>query len=64
LIVATSRDFPQNERIDDEWAVQVHAMKMKLFRQDEPGAVELEFGDREWQARAYMTGEIFRNFNR
>jgi beta-lactamase superfamily II metal-dependent hydrolase len=37
---------------------------IKLFRQDETGAVELEFGEREWQARAYLTGEIFRSANR
>src|SRR5947208_3662421 len=64
LIVATSRDFPQQERISDEWAGQVRARDIKLFRQDETGAVELEFGEREWQARAYLTGEIFRSANR
>jgi len=26
--------------------------------------VELEFAEREWQARAYLTGEIFRSANR
>ena len=64
LIVATSRDFPQQERISDEWAQRVQARGIKLFRQDETGAVELEFGEREWQARAYLTGEIFRSTNR
>jgi beta-lactamase superfamily II metal-dependent hydrolase len=43
---------------------QVRARNIKLFRQDETGAVELEFGEREWQARAYLTGEIFRSANR
>ncbi|HUE49711.1 MAG TPA: hypothetical protein VMQ39_01445, partial [Candidatus Dormibacteraeota bacterium] len=64
LIVATSRDFPQQERISDEWAERVRARGIKLFRQDETGAVELEFAEREWQVRAYLTGEIFRNVNR
>jgi ComEC/Rec2-related protein len=64
LIVATSRDFPQQERISDEWAERVRARGLKLFRQDDTGAVELEFGEREWQARAYLTGEIFRSANR
>src|SRR5438874_1195351 len=64
LIVATSRDFPQQERISDEWAERVRARGIKLFRQDETGAVELEFAEREWQARAYLTGEIFRSANR
>jgi competence protein ComEC len=64
LIVATSRDFPQQERISDEWAERVRARGIKLFRQDETGAVELEFDHLEWQARAYLTGETFRNANR
>ena len=64
LIVATSRDFPQQERIPDEWAERVRARGIKLFRQDESGAVELEFAERGWQARAYLTGEVFRSANR
>jgi beta-lactamase superfamily II metal-dependent hydrolase len=64
LIVATSRDFPQQERISDEWARRVQARGIKLFRQDETGAVELELGESGWQARAYLTGEIFRSANR
>ncbi|HEY6071790.1 MAG TPA: ComEC/Rec2 family competence protein [Chthoniobacterales bacterium] len=64
LIVATSRDFPQEERIPDEWAEKVRARGIKLFRQDETGAVEMEFGAKAWQARAYLTGETFRSDNR
>jgi beta-lactamase superfamily II metal-dependent hydrolase len=64
LIVATSRDFPEYERISDEWAEHVRARGIKLFRQDETGAIELRFGEREWKARAYVTGEIFRSVNR
>jgi competence protein ComEC len=63
LIVATSRDFPEQERISDEWAERVRARGIKLFRQDETGAVELEFGQQKWEARAYLTGEIFRSAN-
>jgi beta-lactamase superfamily II metal-dependent hydrolase len=64
LVIATSRDFPQQERISDEWARRVQAHGIKLFRQDDTGAVELEFGESEWQARSYLTGEIFRSANR
>jgi len=63
LIVATSREFPQQERISDEWAERVRARGIKLFRQDETGAVELEFVPEGWQARSYVTGEIFRSAN-
>jgi competence protein ComEC len=64
LIVATSRDFPESERVRDEWAMGVRAQGIKLFRQDEIGAVELDFGERAWKARAYVTGETFRSASR
>jgi beta-lactamase superfamily II metal-dependent hydrolase len=64
LIIAKSRDFPQQERILDEWAARVRARGIKLFRQDETGAVELAFEPESWQAKAFVTGEIFRSVNR
>src|SRR6266516_3173677 len=64
LIIATSRDFPEYERISDEWAEHVRARGIKLFRQDETGAVILRFGGHGWEARSYLTGEIFRNSSR
>lgn len=64
LIVATSRDFPAHERISDEWAERVRTAGMKLFRQDETGAVELRFASEYWEARAYVTGETFRSSSR
>jgi ComEC/Rec2-related protein len=65
LVIATSRDFPPRERISDEWAERVRARGIKLFRQDETGAVQLEFSDPAgWRAQAYATGETFRSANR
>jgi competence protein ComEC len=64
LIVATSRDFPSQERISDEWAERVRSRGIKLFRQDETGAVELELEERDWHARSYLTGETFRSAKR
>jgi competence protein ComEC len=63
-IIATSTQFPERERISDEWADQVRARGIKLFRQDQTGAVELEFRGNEWTARAYLTGEVFRSVSR
>lgn len=59
LIIATSRDLPVNERIGDDWAAEVAAHGIKLFRQDATGAVEIQFRDERWTARAYLTGETF-----
>ena len=64
LIIATSTQFPDRERISDEWADQVRGRGIKLFRQDETGAVELEFRQNQWTARAYLTGETFRSVSR
>jgi len=64
LIIATSREFPEHERISEQWAEQLRARDIKLFRQDETGAVEVKFSGNEWSARAYLTGETFRSVNR
>ncbi|MEY2440043.1 MAG: competence protein ComEC [Verrucomicrobiota bacterium] len=64
LVIATSRDFPSHERISDDWTDRLRARGIKLFRQDESGAVELRFRPESWEARAYITGEVFRSSNR
>ena len=64
LIIATSKEFPEHERISEDWAEQLRARGIKLFRQDETGAVELNFSGDEWSARAYLTGEDFRSVRR
>jgi competence protein ComEC len=64
LIIATSKEFPEHERISEQWAEQLRLRGIKLFRQDESGAVELNFSGNEWSARAYLTGEVFRSVSR
>ena len=61
LIIATSRDFPPAERINDIWAEELRARGIKLFRQDETGAVIVRFGRDGWEAQSYLTGETFRS---
>jgi beta-lactamase superfamily II metal-dependent hydrolase len=65
LIIATSSDSPTAEQITDEWKSTIAERPIKLFRQDETGAVEISFTAKgEWQARSYLTGEIFRSTSR
>jgi competence protein ComEC len=64
LVIATSRDFPQHERIDDQWAEELRRRDIKLFRQNDTGAVEIYLRPNEWVARAYLTGETFRSKSR
>jgi len=61
LIIATSRDFPGYERISDAWAENLRTRGIKLFRQDETGAVILRFRQDSWEAQSYFTGETFRS---
>jgi beta-lactamase superfamily II metal-dependent hydrolase len=63
LIIATSRDFPDHERISDAWAEDLQRRGIKLFRQDQAGAVILRYGHDSWEAQSYLTGEIFRSNN-
>lgn len=60
-IVATSRDFPESERIKDEWTQRVGARSIKLFRQDETGAVRIRIFRHRWEATTYVTSENFRS---
>ena len=64
LIVATSRDFPARERIPDDWARLVRQDGIKLFRQDQTGAVKLEFFRDHWQAAAFLDQETLRSSSR
>jgi competence protein ComEC len=64
LIIATSRESPVAEQITEEWANEIAQRGIKLLRQDQTGAVEVQFGDEEWTARSYLTGEIFRSGSR
>ncbi|MBA3544191.1 MAG: ComEC/Rec2 family competence protein [Chthoniobacterales bacterium] len=64
LIVASSRDFPARERIPDDWARSVRDRGTKLWRQDETGAVRLEFFRNRWEATAFMSQETLRSSSR
>jgi len=63
-IIATSRDFPESERIKPEWADSVRARGIKLFRQDETGAVQIRIFRDRWEASTYVTSETFRSTSR
>ncbi|MEO8440307.1 MAG: ComEC/Rec2 family competence protein [Spartobacteria bacterium] len=64
LIIASSVDFPARERIPDAWAAQVEAEGIKLFRQDETGAVQLEFFEDDWRATGFVNQAVFRSSSR
>jgi len=63
LIIATSRDFPGYERISDAWVENIRKRGIKLFRQDDAGAVTVSLRQDSWEAQSYLTGEILRSSN-
>lgn len=63
-IVTSSSDFSQNERVRDDWAEMIASCGIKLFRQDETGAVQMRFFRRRWEAKAYLQPEAFRSSSR
>jgi len=63
-IVASSTDFPQNEKIKDEWAEHVRARGIRLLRQDETGAVQIKVFPDRWEATTYLSQQRFRSMSR
>jgi competence protein ComEC len=63
-IIASGLDFPENERIKDDWAESVTARGIKLLRQDKTGAVTLRFFRDRWEAIPYLTSEVLRSDKR
>jgi competence protein ComEC len=59
MIIATSPDFPEHERVRPEWQATVEQRGIRLLRQDETGAVTLRFFPDRWDASAYTTGATF-----
>jgi beta-lactamase superfamily II metal-dependent hydrolase len=63
-IIATSRDFPDSERLKPEWVEEVRRRGIQMLRQDETGAVQVRIFPDRWEATSYMTGESFRSSSR
>ena len=64
VIIASSSPFPGEDRVNDEWATSVASRGIKLFRQDETGAVTLRFFRDRWEATPYLGSEVFRSTSR
>lgn len=64
LIIATSAIFPAREQISNDWAQMVRARGIHLFRQDETGAVQLQFFRNGWRATGFLNQEILRSSSR
>lgn len=54
VVVATSADFPSSEKIPPTFAADLAARGIRLFRQDECGAVTIRIHSGHWEASAFL----------
>ncbi|MEI8293328.1 MAG: ComEC/Rec2 family competence protein [bacterium] len=59
LLVATVAGFPSSENLDENWASMVRTLGIRLFRQDETGAVGISVEKTGFTAEAFLNGEKF-----
>lgn len=59
LLISTVSTFPSNEPMDESWANMVRALGIRLFRQDETGAVRLEVRPDGYRASGFLDGWEF-----
>lgn len=64
LIVASSPEYPEHERVKEDWAQSVTANGIQLFRQDWTGAVQVRFYRDRFEAKPYLGSETFRSTRR
>lgn len=64
-IIATSSDFPQNEQLKDDWIALLQQRGIRLFRQDQTGAVRLLMKrNGSLELLPYLSGVSFRTISR
>lgn len=54
LIISSSLEFPFNEKVKDDWAADLAARGVRLFRQDRTGAVTLRVFRKRWEAVPFL----------
>jgi competence protein ComEC len=59
LVVSTAGHFPANEPLTPEWCRMIRSSGVRLFRQDETGAVRIEIGAGRIQVRGFFDGREF-----
>jgi competence protein ComEC len=64
VIVCASTDFPETARIPDDWAKDIRARGIKLFRQDRTGAVHIALDDDNFELRGFLNQQFFSSRNR
>lgn len=59
LVINSATDFPENERLSEEWQQRLEKRGITLFRQDRTGAVSITIDARSWSARTFLDQQTF-----
>jgi competence protein ComEC len=59
VVIASAADFPRSERIPPEFAASLAARGIRLFRQDETGAVTIRIFSTHWEISAFLGGREY-----
>lgn len=59
LIVSTAAQFPGSERMDESWMRLVEDRGIRVFRQDQSGAVRIDIRPQGYEASGFFDGEKF-----
>ena len=54
VVVASAADFPASERIPDALVENLASLGIRLFRQDENGAVRIRIYSTHWEVSAWV----------
>ncbi len=64
LIICSAASFPKQARPSPEWVSDVAARGIRLFRQDETGAVMVRIDQDGFAARSFLGDQTFRSLSR
>jgi len=59
VLIVTVSHFPANEPLDEQWARMVREMGIRIFRQDETGAVTVEISPDHFRVVGFVDGREF-----
>ena len=64
VAICSAADFPKQARISERWAQQIEARGVRLFRQDQTGAVRIDIDRSGFEVRSFLGDQTFRSLSR
>ncbi len=64
VAICSAADFPKQARVSESWAKQVESRGIRLFRQDETGAVQIKIERAGFEVGSFLHHQTFRSRSR